>query len=173
MWYCSGVTRNERLVEAYQRGFRVTAEGVALKPDGSLQPVGLDKWGYWRFSVKNSDGKIRAVMVHRLAAYQKFGERLFEPGIEVRHLNGSTNNQQQFLEIGTPSQNAMDKSSETRRTVAGRAARKLTDAQVAQLRQEREAGASYKQLEEKYGVRKSTISYIVRRLTCKVADTAS
>lgn len=162
-----GVTPNERLVEAYELGWRVTDQGVALKPDGSVQPVNADASGYLRFSVKLSDEKVRGVYVHRLMAYQKFGKSLFEAGIEVRHLKGLLDNSRESIEIGTKAQNERDKPPEIRSAIAGRAARKLSDAQVAQLRQDREAGASYKELEEKYGIRKSTISYIVRGLTCK------
>lgn len=167
------MTPNERLVEVHTRGWRVSDAGIALKPDGSPQPVTPDKHGYLRFSVKHSDGEIRAIYTHRLQAYQKFGEKLFEPGTEVRHLNGELDNSAQHIEIGTKSQNELDKPLETRAAFAagaGGAARKLSDAQVAQLRQDRVAGASYKQLAEKYGIQKSTISYIVNNKTCKAAS---
>lgn len=157
----------ERVMELHKKGFRVTENGVALKPDGSKQPVTLDKWGYWRFSYKFSDGAARAMLVHRLAAYQKFGKKMFEPGIEVRHMNGSQDNSAKHLLLGTSSQNSMDRPKEVRIASAARARRKLTDEQVAKLRREREAGATLPQLAAKYGLRKSTVSYIARGLTCK------
>ena len=168
------MTPNQRLVEVHRLGWRVTAEGEMLKPDGSAQPVNKDKCGYWRFSVKLDDGLVRSVYVHRLQAYQKFGSRLFETGIEVRHLNGEADNSARHIEIGTKNQNESDKPLAVRKAFvagAGRAARKLTDEQVIQLRKDREAGAKYSQLAEKYGVRSSTISYIVRGVTCKVSVT--
>ena len=157
---------NERLVEAHTKGFRVTDAGVAIKPDGSIQPVSLNNWGYWRFSIKNTDGKIRAIMVHRLMAFQKFGIRLFDPGIEVRHLNGPQDNRKESIEIGTKSQNMMDRDPAVRKAIAAGAARKLTDEQVRQLREERVGGAKYSDLAQRYSIRKSTVSYIVRGITC-------
>lgn len=161
------MTPNERLAEVFERGFKVTDAGAVLKPDGSTQPVGKDKHGYWRFSAKGSDGKIRQVMVGRLAAYQKYGEQLFADGIEVRHENGDeADNRLGNVLIGTKSQNALDKDPEVRRAVSAGAARKLTDDQVRQLREERARGTKYADLAQKYGIQKSTVSYIVRGITC-------
>ena len=99
-------------------------------------------------------------------AFQKFGIRLFDPGIEVRHLNGPQDNRKESIEIGTKSQNMMDRDPAVRKAIAAGAARKLTDEQVRQLREERVGGAKYSDLAQRYSIRKSTVSYIVRGITC-------
>lgn len=46
---------------------------------------------------------------HRLIAYAKYGDLIFEPGIEVRHLdNNSFNNHPTNIDIGTRSMNMLD-----------------------------------------------------------------
>lgn len=55
------------------------------------------------------DGKNNWVTVHRIVAYQKFGDKIFEKGTVVRHLNGnkldfSFNN----IEIGSYRDNILD-----------------------------------------------------------------
>lgn len=64
----------------------------------------------------------------------------------------------------------MDKSPEVRQRVAEYAAsfqRSLTEERVAQLREDRENGDTYAQLMKKYGLAKSTVSYIINRKTYK------
>jgi len=162
-----GMNAIERLREAHAVGYRVDEEGRVFSPSGRQLSLSADRDGYPRFSVKLSDGLVRGVFVHRLAAYQLFGEAMFEPGIEVRHKNGKVSESgTSNILIGTHSQNMQDVDPEVRRRVAGRAARKLTDEQVAQLRSDRAAGMKYVDLCAKYGLRKSTISYIVRGITC-------
>lgn len=55
-------------------------------------------------------GKSTRCYVHKLQAYQKFGEEMFEVGIVVRHMNDvSLDNSYGNIEIGTQLQNMMDK----------------------------------------------------------------
>jgi len=156
----------ERLREAFRLGWRIRSDGVPISPLGTEVATNLDKSGYPRFTVRLSDMKHRPIYVHRLIALEKYGEAVFAPGIQVRHRDGNPlNTDPSNILIGTPSENAMDKPREVRVAVAGRAARRLTDAQVRELRSDRLQGASYSELSVKYGIQKSTISYIVRGKT--------
>ena len=156
--------------EAAAKGYRINESGDPVSPSGEVLAKNQDRTGYWRFTVLSSDGKRRNVYIHRLVAFTKFGESLFEKGIEVRHKNGNeSDNSCSNILIGTKSENELDKAPEVRAAfVAGaeKAARKLSDGQVAQLRADRAAGAKYDELALKYGIRKSTVSYIVRGITC-------
>jgi hypothetical protein len=109
------------------------------------------------------------ILVHRLVAYQKFGDQIFDPGLVVRHLDGNQrNNCPSNLEMGTMSQNMLDRPAEVRLAhakKAARARRSLSDAQVAQLRADHAAGIPYSRLMKKYGLAKSTVSYIINRIT--------
>lgn len=59
----------------------------------------------------------------------------------------------------------MDRVPALRRKIAATAARKLTDVQVASLLEDRRNGATYAELNERYGIKKSAISYIVNGKT--------
>ena len=49
------------------------------------------------------------IEVHRLQAFQKYGSKIFEDGIVVRHLNGdSTDNSIANIEIGSYQDNSLD-----------------------------------------------------------------
>jgi len=160
------MTRDEQLLEAYRRGYRVTADGIVLSPSGRRRKTDLDTGGYPRFSVAFADG-IRTINVHRLLAYQKYGEQIFESGLEVRHENGdkadcSWGN----VLLGTHSENMQDKPADVRMACALYATsfvRRLSSEQEDQLRADRSSGMTYKQLGIKYGLAKSTISYIMHK----------
>lgn len=64
----------------------------------------------------------------------------------------------------------MDKSLEDRKWLAmigARTQRKLSEEEVQQLRNDRNAGFSYSKLMAKYNIAKSTVSYIVNKYTYK------
>lgn len=127
--------------------------------------------GYLIVNLSHSKGRAR-VFVHRFIAYCKFGDDLFESD-NVRHLDGChANNGWENIAIGSFSDNHMDKPKEVRLRSAKVAAsyqRKLSDSEVHSLRRDRSNGFTYKMLCEKYGLAKSTVSYIVRSIT--YADT--
>jgi len=156
-----------RLLYAIQAGYKVLDDGSVIAPSGKERKTG-NKEGYRSFTI-NADGEYGYVMVHRLLAYQKYGDRIFEPGVEVRHLNSDpSDNRVENIEIGTHSQNMMDMPRERRWAKAKQAAkakRKLTEEQVATLRCDHAAGMSYRKLMQKYGISKTAVSYIVNAKT--------
>jgi len=160
--------RQKALKRAYEKGYRVV-DGEPVGPNGNVLSTCVSSWGYHKFSVRDEDRSRVNVPVHRLVAYDKYGDSIFEKGIHVRHLDGNkTNNHPDNIAIGTASQNQMDKPQAQRLGVAKIAAsyrRKLTDEQAKQLRKDREEGATYPQLMSKYGIAKSTVSYIVNKKT--------
>lgn len=150
--------------------YAVTADGRvfnAIRKNGKFRKLDLSE-SYPRFGHKFEDG-VRQVMVHRLVAFKKYGEALFQPGIEVRHKDGNPGNfEESNIIIGTHSENMMDRSPERRVEVAKNAARrrrKFTDDQITEIRAKRIAGATLPQLAIEYRTYKSTLSYIVRGLT--------
>jgi hypothetical protein len=150
---------------AYESGYRPTPDGGVIGPRGNLLKVYPNGKGYLEFKIKHDVN----VAVHRFIAYCKFGDKIYEPGLEVRHKKPTiTNTHPDNLLLGTKRQNHFDKSPETRKRFAeaGAAAlRSLSTDQVIQLRKDRVAGYKYKDLVRKYGIAKSTVSYIVNRKT--------
>jgi hypothetical protein len=92
----------------FNRGYRVSEDGTLTNPKGVRINGRLTNNGYREISFK-INGKDTRVAVHRLQAYQKYGERIMEPGIEVRHLNGNRlDNSSKNIAIGTHSDNMRD-----------------------------------------------------------------
>ena len=103
-----------KVLIAHNKGYRVTKEGKVIGVKGNELKLNNYK-GYYRFNFRNLNNGVSHVPVHRLQAYHKFGDAIFEKGIMVRHLDGdSTNNSWDNIEIGTNSDNMMDMSAEIR-----------------------------------------------------------
>lgn len=154
---------------AYRLGFRVSRNGDLISFTGRKRQCLLHPRGYKCISlrVKVEDKSVyKLLFVHRLQAYQKFGENLFKPGIVVRHLNGNpVDNSFDNIEIGTESDNWMDIPKEKRIERARNAARMLPKRysrdKVAMIKADHASGMSYNKLMKKYGISsKGTISYI-------------
>lgn len=109
------ISKNRKvLIAAYETGYRVTKDGIPLNQNKEKIKGGVCYHGYKVISIRTSEG-VRKVAVHRLQAYQKYGEKMFNPGIEVRHKdNDKTNNSFKNILIGTHSENMMDIPPETR-----------------------------------------------------------
>lgn len=92
----------------YKKGYRVTNEGNIMSPSGRVLAKSLNSCGYYKISCR-CKGKHIQCSAHRLQAFQKYNNKLFDSGIEVRHKNGiSTDNSFENILIGTHSQNMMD-----------------------------------------------------------------
>lgn len=165
-------TRNDMLLLAWEKGYRTTSLGQVVSPQGTTISLRLES-GYPAFTMhhhlkgKRAKGSIR---VHRLVAYQKYGKRLFSPGVEVRHLDGDrSNNRVDNIVLGTRSQNTLDISVTNRILKAKYAAsfqRALTEDQVAEIRKKYADGVwKYKDIMKEFGIAKSTVSYIINRVT--------
>ena len=160
---------------AHRKGYRVNDKGMVVSPSGKLRKLksysapwsgtGRERTSYHRFNVVDDRGVRVPIPVHKLAAYQLYGERAMEEGVQVRHLDSnSLNNRLSNLKIGTASDNSMDQPEHERKQRAKHAAtftRRLTKRQATQLKRERERGWSYADLSDKYDLHFSTISDIV------------
>ena len=149
----------EALVEAKTLGYCMTSDGRIVAPSGKVIRGTIDRLGYVSFKSKKYGKNIPA---HRLQAYQKFGDALFGEGIQVRHLDGNpSNNCADNIEIGTASQNAMDKPSELRRKMAIHASRRVIKHDYTTIKRRLSEGASYNAIMREFGIRsKGVVSYI-------------
>ena len=111
---------NRSEIKLYNLGYRVTAQGDMRGLNG--KPIGSLCNGYYRIHVrikKKLHSKIKNgyinCLVHRLQAYQKYGEDIYKKGIVCRHLNGNPlDNSIDNIAIGTQSDNMMDRKKEDR-----------------------------------------------------------
>ena len=96
----------ERLL--YLRGYRITELGKCINPIGTEISGYVVNTGYIAISFRYY-GKSRQCSIHRMQAFQKYGELIYNKGIEARHKNGiKTDNSYVNILIGTHSQNMMD-----------------------------------------------------------------
>ena len=162
----SKATQATRL--ACQKGYHVLPSGEVVSPTGTIRKLNLANNGikkttkerrYWQFCIRNGEGKTKNVYVHKLVAYQKFGEAAYMSAECVRHLNGdSQDNRFDNIEIGTLKENSMDISKEGRRAMTAKAIAANTRKDWDLIDADRSEGMVYTSLAQKYGVSLSSLT---------------
>lgn len=134
----------QRIVEAYQRGYRVEPNGRLIGPKGEIKVAKSLKQRYPTFST-NWGGYVFGIPVHQFAAYCYFGDEYLLSNYVVRHLNADTLNfSKNNIALGTGSDNEHDKPTSVRKLTAQLARKaqgftpknaKLSEEQVREVRQ--------------------------------------
>lgn len=159
----SRIYSNKKILKkAVKSGYIVTNEGRLFnsktKKYRKLKP---DTTGYYRVSIKYAPYKNKHLAVHRLMAFQKFGNKLFNEGFIVRHRNGNIlDNSYKNILIGTTSDNQLDIPKEIRIRRASVAYRRFTNNEAKKIIEDRRKGLTYRILCKKYNVCKSFLSYL-------------
>ena len=106
---------HQAILIAIERGYSCTKEGLIITPkypDGYKGNLNSKNYYDIRLEI---DGKPVQIKVHRLQAYQKFGDQIFDKTYVVRHLNNDkTDNSWDNIEIGTMKDNWLDDDLERR-----------------------------------------------------------
>lgn len=154
----------KNLLDIYEKGYRVVDGEVFYK--GKKTSASIHPNDYRKISTRNKERKKCSVWVHRLVAYQKYGDKIFISGLHVRHLdNNKTNNFDGNISLGTPSQNAMDNPKEMRLSKSKHAASFQVKHDPQVILHYRDVGMTYKQIMEMTGITsKGTISYIINKI---------
>jgi len=150
--------------QAHSRGYYVNDGGELMSFSGKRMNPHTGTTGY-RYFKMSKHGK--RCSVHRLQAYQKFGDSLYDTGIVVRHLDGNPlNNRPENINIGTQSQNMMDRPQHIRMShalLATSKARKYNREEV-----KAHFNGSYKKTMEYFGITsKGTLHFILNGSTPK------
>lgn len=176
-----------RLWEALGEGYSVNAlQGVVYGKKGEKlgsKSKPCEKEPYLLLNLSLSSGRY-SVRAHRFIAFVLFGEDIFLPGMQVRHLDGNPrNNKAANLVLGTAKENEADKAPVTRSRVSSiaRAAQpyrsfnaRLNEVSANNILQElnvhrnangRIQRGAVKSLAHKYKVSASTISLIGKGAT--------
>lgn len=157
---------NETLKIAVSKGYYVDNDGNAHSKRQKLKGR-VNTSGYYVITI-SVYGKGEKILIHRLMGYQKFGESMFEEGMEIRHLDGnSLNNSYDNISIGTHSDNMFDIPKEIRQYNSKHARKKYSDELIEQLKIERNKGLTYKELHQKYNISKCVLSYYLGKDTRK------
>lgn len=154
------VSNNDAIRLAALRGYKVDALGRVLSPRGKYRKLRAKTKNGVIYFTFNIDPYLPPVAVHRLVAFQKFGDEALRPKIQTRHLNSnSLDNAPDNIAIGTQTQNMLDCAPAKRKEHAAKGFQTYTAEFVRRLRQEYVNGLGYKLLRAKYGVPLATLSY--------------
>ena len=151
--------RKEEL--AISRGYSVTSDGTIMRKGNAISAK-LNNNGYYTIRVCG-----KTISIHRIQAYQKYGEKLYGPGMETRHINGiRTDNSYGNITIGSHSENMMDRKESDRVASAKYASSKsklslpkYSKEIVLAIRNDRDSGMTYRSLMKKYGITSSGMVY--------------
>lgn len=122
-------------------GYRIETDGRIIGSRGLVIRGSLNHDGYRYFAATHPEGRHHSplkIMVHRMQAYQKYGDKIFEVGFVVRHKgDDKSNNSWDNILLGSQQENCLDVPRERRVAQARRAAsfcRIFTDEDVARMR---------------------------------------
>lgn len=104
--------KNKAIIEAYERGYRVTEDGQFIGFRGEIREDYYIPGKYPEFKLKKAKQRIKTttIRIHRFAAYCFYGDKIFEPGIIVRHLNDDKLDYSKAnIALGTYQDNADDR----------------------------------------------------------------
>ena len=154
---------------AFLKGYRISDSGRIFNKKNEEINGTIGNCGYkvLSFRMRNLEYKIT---IHRLLAYQKYGDLMFNEGIVVRHKDGNQlNNSFDNIIIGTQSENRMDIPEHIRFSLALHAAsflKKYDHEEVIVFHKAN--GNSYKKTMENFGIQsKGTLHFILKKSNVK------
>lgn len=129
--------QKQYLLEAVARGYHFNKNDNLVTKNEKVVAGYIGHTGYPTISLSVGE-KTGHVPFHRLKAYFIFGDAMFLPGIQVRHLNGNPRDWSNTnIALGTQHENIMDRTPASRTSHATRAAsyiKKVTKAQREEIR---------------------------------------
>ncbi len=160
------------IIEALEKGYYVDKHGNLFNPNNRKLKTNIIKskkqLRYAQFGIKIKSGVRLFIRVHRFIAYMKFGEKIFENGVVVRHLNNDpTDNSWDNIGIGSHTDNMRDKPKSVRTKaalIATSFCRKYKEDLLKDLFKDRfENNMTYLELYDKYSIGKSTLSFLFNK----------
>ncbi|MCH8067792.1 MAG: HNH endonuclease [Candidatus Marinimicrobia bacterium] len=152
---------NKIEIIAARRGYVVSDHGVAYNPKGDVIGKYINN-GYHDTHIRVNHN-VKELMIHRLQAYQKYGHKMFDKGVEVRHKDGnSLNNSWDNILIGTHSDNMLDIPKQIRIKRAAHATSFIRKFNKDKVKEFHGKNRSYKNTMEEFGITsKGTLNYIL------------
>ena len=154
-------SRSEEVM--FSKGYTVDKCGRLFNKLGVEVIGSVDKSGYRTTGMRTPDNRVVRVYFHRMVAYAKFKDKIYQDGTVVRHLDGNPlNNSWDNIDIGSYSDNMMDIPKHIRVANAGLANMKYDKDMVNMIKYLRSKGLKYADIMKKTGIHnKSVISYII------------
>ena len=158
-----------RLVESKELTVELGDDGQPrIRHNGVLKALTPTSTGYLRISIGNwRKGRKRNYSVHRIVYLALIGP--LDPEKVINHIDGNPlNNSPSNLELVTQAQNNLHRYRILKRPGVKSNCR-IDQNTAVQIRADQQSGLSNQQLRKKYGLAKSTISYVVNSRTWKSA----
>lgn len=135
IFYAQGVQREEIVLRVLR--YTIDDSGVLKNIQG--KKVGsLNRQGYEKIQV-TLGGKCKEVFTHRIQAFKKFGKKLYDKDMQVRHMNDvKTDNSINNIQLGTAKDNYQDrgqKKIKEAQKVATEASKVYSDKLVKEIKQ--------------------------------------
>ena len=148
----------------FSRGYSVDTIGNLYNPKG-IKVTGCVHNNNRRYTCYRIEGKRKNVPFHRLVAYAKYGDSIYDDKIVVRHLDSNPlNNSWNNIAIGTQHDNMMDIDENERKKHASVANKKYSDDLVREIREKHRNGMPYTEIMNKYHISsKGTLSFIINK----------
>lgn len=153
---------------AYIKGYRII-DNECYNPKGKKinGTIKMHPIPYKQLSIKTAKGA-RSIFYHALLAYQLYGEKYFEKGTVVRHLDGnSLNNTAVNLQLGSQRDNKFDISAIVRSSIvvkSNKTKRRLSFELLTKIKEDYLInGMPAKQLYLKYGTCLNTMYILIRK----------
>ena len=147
----------------FGKGYTVDKYGRLFNKLGVEVIGSVDNRGYRATGMRTPDNRVVRVYFHRMVAYAKFKNKIYQNGTVVRHLDGNPlNNSWDNIDIGSYSDNMMDIPKSIRVGKARLANMKYDNDMVNMIKDLRSKGLKYTDIMAKTGIpSKDTISHII------------
>lgn len=154
-------SRSEEVM--FSKGYTVDEYGRLFNKLGVEVIGSVDNNGYRATGMRTPDNRVVRVYFHRMVAYAKFKDKIYQNGTVVRHLDGNPlNNSWDNIDIGSYSDNMMDIPKSIRVANARLANMKYDEDMVDMIKSLRSKGLKYTDIMKETGISsKGTISYII------------
>lgn len=143
-----------------EKGYTMSKNGKLFNPRGKEIKGSVDKYKYRKTNQRTHENKFMPIKFHKIQGYLKFGEKMFENGMQIRHLDGNhENNSWDNIEIGTNQENQLDIPVENR--ILRSSNPKHNHAEIIADYKE---GMTYQELMLKHNIKhRSTIDFILNK----------
>lgn len=158
---------NSAIREAFDRGYRILETGEIISPKNKIRVPCFGRSGYPSFNLRINN-RCCTIPAYKLCAYQKYGEFSFSCDC-IRHLDGNRKNTSwNNIELGTFSENQLDKSSDERVRAATIASHsfmmKWDEKDVLNIKAFYKSTKSYKKTMNQFGLKsKGSLYYILHK----------
>lgn len=149
----------------FEKGYYVDRMGNLYNPNGKRIVGSINSQGRRTTGVRDSRKCVTTISFHRMVAYAKYGDRLYDDNMLVRHLDGNPlNNSWDNIAIGTQHDNMMDMDISARIKRSSMTTKKYTDEIAREIRECHRNGMSYQEIMKRYNISsKGTLSFIVNK----------